>query len=64
MHIYNMSVTYLQNISQYVQWPKIGYVQNAVKLSHIYFSANKFFMHIYNKSVTYLQNIKRIHWKL
>ena len=33
-------------ISQYVQWSKIGYVKNAVTLSKIFFSANKFFMHI------------------
>ena len=51
----------LLHMSQYVQWSKIGYVQNAVNLSKIFFSANKFFMHIYNMSVTYLQSIKRIH---
>ena len=39
-------------ISQYVQWTKIGYVKNAVNLSKIFFSANKFFMHICNMSVT------------
>ena len=51
-------------ISQYVHWTKIGEVKNAVNLSKIYFSANKFSMHIYNMSVTYLQNIKRIYLKL
>ena len=54
----------LSPISQYVQWSKIDEVKNAVNLSKIYFSANKFFMHIYNMSVTYLQNIKRIYLKL
>ena len=48
-------------ICQYVQWSKIGLVKNAVNLSKIFFSANKFFMHIYNMSVSYLQSIKRIH---
>ena len=53
-------------MSQYVQWSKIGLVKNAVNMSKIIFSANKFFMHIYNMSVTYLQSIKRIpvHQKL
>ena len=48
-------------ISRYVQWSKIGEVKNAVNLSKIFFSANKFFMHIYNMSVIYLQSIKRLH---
>ena len=51
----------LSPVSQYVQWSKIGLVKNAVNLSKIIFSANKFFMHIYNMSVTYLQSIRRIH---
>ena len=45
-------------ISQYVQWSKVGLVKNAVNLSKIFFSANKFFMHIYNMSVTYCSLLK------
>ena len=44
-------------ISQYVHWPKIGSVQNAVNLSKIFLALNSF-THIYNMSVTYLPSIK------
>ena len=44
-------------ISQYVQWLKLGQVENAVNLPKLFFSANKFFVHINNLSVIYLKSI-------
>ena len=76
MHIYNMSVTYLQSIKR-IHWYSESSrrswvhkvctistmeVQNAVNLSKIIFLALNSFMHIYNMSVTCLQSSKWMYW--
>ena len=79
MHIFNISVTYLQSVekmefvSQNMHYQPLfarcssqtnGYVKNPISLVKNIFSASNFFMHIFNISVTYLQSVEKIQWKL